>query len=662
MSSSIPVLFFDISVLGVDISVVSIDKTGSDHNIAYSVGGLAPIVKAYPNPLVVTSTTNSGASVPNFGSIFFGHIEYSVDDFIFNIVPNDKTIDIVLWNTSVEGNAELNVTAIQTPTDTSLVLTQPKVVPYKFPFLEELTYSLVALKDGQPRIKDSLVLVYDIFPSKTFEITGLRLVVFKYSPNWSDQLEQSYKWSTDIITATDATEQRINLRKNPIMTTEYNTLTKGLESRELSNIINSWGNKPFALPLWMDCCTVKVDALSGQNILELDNTTGTDVGISTLLYAPITGEVYVISSQVLSQHPEGEKQVSVIAQEVSTTKTYEYTLSEVSIIDVSILGGVSSAHTLTVHTFEGLLLDTITNTPAGTEYNYTIIGNYVRLVFTTTASAPLESITVTIADNSETSVLTLGEDLEATLPAGTVMYPCIVSYLVNIKEYTNHTDDFNEVSVVFRSDANPLTNETTPPTQYLGYYVDTIHPNWYEGKKKNINSTMYINNYGFGALDVGVISDFVGVKLTKQETLYDKRRIKHYKQELQRRRGRLFTYWMPTYNSDIVVVVDYPPIQNFLEVENTNNTLLFDKSQDYKHIRIETSDGLLHYRNITSVSQVGNIERIFIDTPLPQSYIATDFVIISYMSFVRSESDTVTLTWEHTELANVVQEFVGVIQ
>lgn len=616
----------------------------------------------YPNNTLLPRPDWAGQLQTTYKDMYFGYLRYSAEAFVLGVVPEDTYKEVTVWNSVLENFPQNSVVGITLPSDDTLAVTEPEVVPYIMRYLGSYVYRVTASFEGDPVIKSDLSLEYDIQEDIVLPITGLRVIVFDYKHNWDKTIEQSYIWNTDILTIKDGTEQRIKLRATPRMQLTYFVLVEDDRAEALNNLLVAWGDKPFVVPLWMDCCSTNGLSASGQTLININETTGTNVNSSTLFYMPFTGEVHAASSVVSNPNPLGSILTDTFTAIDDLNDIREYTLHDAVVMYVSITASINAGTTVTITNDEGIQVAQLNNQVVDDTLEYVIKGSTFTVHVFTNGIANSEDIIVYARDNSEVCTITLANNLLGDIPDGTIIYPCVLAHITSIKEYVSHHDKLKGLVVVFGSEVLPEFPELITHSQYLSSLVEIKPPHWNDGQKQDITSNLFINDYKSGIIGFGRTKEFIGAKIERNDLLLTGNDLRQFKEEAQRRSGRLIPHWLPSFTSDVTVVTSGLLGDAFIIVEDNNNALLFSRSVDYRHLRFLMRDGTLFYKEIVSVIANGNAMQLNLDSVLGIDFTPEDFKQISYMSFVRGESDAVTLLWEHRKLVKIKQVFRGVTQ
>lgn len=104
--------------------------------------------------------------------------------------------------------------------------------------------------------------------------------------NWENSVKRTLSYRTDILRHRDGSEQRRQLRGNPIVLRTYSlTVTERNESSELLRVLWKTSNLRIAFPRWEDVLPLGVPALTGDTTLTLQQAVGSRTyGTDALLW------------------------------------------------------------------------------------------------------------------------------------------------------------------------------------------------------------------------------------------------------------------------------------------------------------------------------------------------------------------------------------------
>lgn len=261
-----------------EIEILVTDKaavTAGFQNAVRSHAGLAtPGVEV--TPPAAGATTFVDPKPPVFNTD--GHKEPTYfDDLYFKIHVTPSVIDLgnilsvqtrqlKVWNAHF---VTKTMSQYSEPLAQGLEITEPVTAPYDLAGLEELTYTITVGTKGPVRVNDVISWTID---GDEYEavITGQRVVVFPFGPNWDQPMVEVLEWKTDVFTAFDGSETREPLRSKPRRRLGYQLTLHGNELNQFQNLLFGWQDRKYALPLWQDKWLLQQAVSQGQTSVPVD--------------------------------------------------------------------------------------------------------------------------------------------------------------------------------------------------------------------------------------------------------------------------------------------------------------------------------------------------------------------------------------------------------
>lgn len=163
-------------------------------------------------------------------------------------VLSDTVRTLSLWNAYIAPRSLASIVA--TGGDGIVVsgVTSPSVMSPS----QEIIFSLTVSLSGPAIIDASYTFDFDT-EDPVLSVTGARVVVFGYSPNWESPVVEKLEWLTDVMLAYSGDEQRVGLREYPRSGMSYSTMTfDKRQTSTLENLMFGWQSRTWAVPLWMD--------------------------------------------------------------------------------------------------------------------------------------------------------------------------------------------------------------------------------------------------------------------------------------------------------------------------------------------------------------------------------------------------------------------------
>lgn len=210
--------------------------------------------------------------------------EHFIDDFYYRIHINpaelalgdlltDAAYAVEIWNAffrpaTVQALDVVNADSINTQVDPT-----GGAYPYEMAALQSMTYEIAVLVDGPANIDASYDFTID-GAVYSLAITGSRLVVFPFKPNWRDTVSEAYHWLTEIQESFDKTEDRTVLREYPRRALAFNALLSGESLTYAQSHLWGWQNRYFGVPYWPRVAKLSAAAQIGDEVLAIAHDRG----------------------------------------------------------------------------------------------------------------------------------------------------------------------------------------------------------------------------------------------------------------------------------------------------------------------------------------------------------------------------------------------------
>lgn len=252
---------------------------------------------------------------------------------------------------------------------------------------------------------------------------------------------------------------------------------------------------------------------------------------------------------------------------------------------------------------------------------------------------------VSIAEiNSDT--LALGSMIAQDWPVGTRLYPVRRARFTEQPDESTWTDNSGKRSVSMTIDEPCDWPAELPSASYLGYPVLEWRPDAGEDLSTTFNRQLETVDAGTGSVSV---YDYPGRSFRSGALRW----LVHGRDENTALRsliyglaGRMQTVWVPTWNSDLVVVANVTASALSLSVEWAGYTVFGRLQSNGRDIRIELLDGSIFYRRITSAAEAGETEVLGINAQLGTAITPQQIRCISFMTLSAMESDVIELQHE----------------
>lgn len=244
----------------------------SDHVISLT-GYVMPLasasVRTDTQPVDEAKVTVSGVGAKASGgnSDFYNRILIEPAQLDLGNVLSTQTRQIKVWNGFFVSKA---MTDFQQINYAGIQVTEPVAIPYTLKAIEEVIYTVAVTTDGPPVIDAQLK--WEIGGEwYGANITGRRVVVFPFGPNWKQNgYTESLEWRTDVLRSFDGSEQRRSLRTKARRSFEYSAAIFRENTALFENLLWGWQNRLYAVPVWSDKTRLTSSANQGDTVLNLN--------------------------------------------------------------------------------------------------------------------------------------------------------------------------------------------------------------------------------------------------------------------------------------------------------------------------------------------------------------------------------------------------------
>ena len=245
-------------------------------------------------PISQLARARTGALAHRFSDDYYHRVHVIPGTIALGNLLQVETRDIEVWNAHFQAEilSALNGDAVE-----GIALTEPVTPAYSFGALISQIYQVTVDTIGPATIDGRYIWV---FPAEEpdCEITGSRVVLFAFPPNGRQPMLERLEWLTDVLEASDASEQRIQLRGTARQRLEYLCTLEGVDRIRAEVLLFDWQARSFALPLWTDPGTLSAQAAAGAYSLALATATLGFAGARlAILYAgPSNVEAVVVEA------------------------------------------------------------------------------------------------------------------------------------------------------------------------------------------------------------------------------------------------------------------------------------------------------------------------------------------------------------------------------
>lgn len=238
-------------------------------------GGSMPSLGSYgartnTQPVDELQEARGGSDQPMFGMAdWYNRIHVNPGAVDAGFVITDRSESLSVWNAYLVPKTLASLSALGFD---GISLTQPSTPPLVYEPLREHFYSLNIDSIGPADINASLTFLFSGANAPVVRVTGSRILLFPFAPNWKNPLMESLEWRTDVQRAYDGTEMRRSLRVTPRRSIEYDFTVRDDNVRLFEALTWVWQGRMFAVPMWMNRSNLTADVSVGATSISLPTT------------------------------------------------------------------------------------------------------------------------------------------------------------------------------------------------------------------------------------------------------------------------------------------------------------------------------------------------------------------------------------------------------
>jgi hypothetical protein len=236
-------------------------------------------------------------------------------------------------------------------------------------------------------------------------------------------------------------------------------------------------------------------------------------------------------------------------------------------------------------------------------------------------------------------------------PVGTMVYPARAARIDGEAGLPRFTGEVSTARLRFEM-VEPAEWAADAGTLYRGYPVLEDRPDWSQDLDLSMDRKLAMLDASTGPV---AVEDEAQMPFTLQRMrwlLRDRAEIDAYRKRAFALRGKKGRIWVPTWSQDLVPVAPVSSVATTIDVRWCGYTTYLSGAVNRKDIRIELTDGTVLYRRITGTTEVdADTERLSLDAALGVAAAADEFLLVSFLSLARQDSDALELAWFTGEAA-----------
>lgn len=212
-----------------------------------------------------------GTMSPGIGQELFGHIIVWPPKLDLGMVLSARFFTLDVWNTYKRDQRLLSWTVAGLE---GITIENADGAPVRYGPGQSRAYTVGVAASGAAQLAGSITFNFAGLPAgSAVNITGSRLTVFSFEPNWREPVVENLEWLTDILTAYNTTEQRLGLRSSPRRSMKFLFTFEGTTKvGSLHSLLWGWMNRAFAVPVWTDWQPLASPVAAGASSITVSTT------------------------------------------------------------------------------------------------------------------------------------------------------------------------------------------------------------------------------------------------------------------------------------------------------------------------------------------------------------------------------------------------------
>ena len=239
-----------------------------------------------------------GQQAPNFFDDFYNRIHVLPLKIDLQTIASSQTREVSVWNAYVKNSATLDEISISQPAGIEIT---GEATPFSMNPLKEIFYNVNVGVSGPPNINVEILFNFsNVADPLPLVITGTRAVKFDIVPEVP--VTETWEWLSDLMVATDGSEQRIALRGEvPRIELSFKAVFDSKEQirRFYGDFLAAVGR--LWLPEYQYTTRTTAKTTAGTNVLYYDNTkTDIRAGEYVLIQTPSNAALVEVTSLTVS--------------------------------------------------------------------------------------------------------------------------------------------------------------------------------------------------------------------------------------------------------------------------------------------------------------------------------------------------------------------------
>lgn len=283
--------------------------------------------------------------IESFKDDFYNRVHVYPSAVAFGSLVGAAEKQFTVWNAYLT-NSEL--TDVVGPDNVGVTVTPPAgvVFPYSMSPLREVKFTATAEIAGPPSFDDVILVTADGIETRV-SVSGKRLVVFPFPPNWSNPVDETIEFNSWVLTAANGYEQTGSIWGNqPRRQFDYTITLRESHMQRFENMLFGWQHRSFGLPVWTDKTRLSSAVSEGALVVPCDTSLRSfePDGLAVIFASPDSFEAFQVGEvaagsltaklPLAKAWPEGTRVYPVIPAQMSDNVAGSYQSDNAVVVPV----------------------------------------------------------------------------------------------------------------------------------------------------------------------------------------------------------------------------------------------------------------------------------------------------------------------------------------
>ena len=238
---------------------------------------------------------HNGSKQRGFVDDWYERIHITPSAITLGVFVNRVSESVRVWNAHLSASQILeSISGTQT---TGIDFSGPSL-PTEYRPNSSQTYKFTVSTIGPATVSSVYTYLFASGEYTSLGISGIRVVAWTSSPDWSNVVTEKLEWKTDILRTWSGAEQRRALRISPRRSFQYTSTVSDQERKLAETRLFAWTSHEWALPIWPDgqYLSVAISQGAGTISCKTANRDFVDGGLAIVMTSAAAYEIVQVTT------------------------------------------------------------------------------------------------------------------------------------------------------------------------------------------------------------------------------------------------------------------------------------------------------------------------------------------------------------------------------